>query len=180
MATVDRVLDDAAAEVLEVESEIAVEAHSLGLDAHIDIDWSSTRRPRRGWRGLVVIQFFRARHHLAFGFSIARGSGPFSGTIGIGGGSIGGQVDPAQADAVRQRQLQRLGGGLNENYGRELLETQAQLMELKPGWAETLKQYDVRVVLVPPDNALASALQLSSDWKRMYTDSVAVVFQRTS
>jgi hypothetical protein len=44
---------------------------------------------------------------------------------GIGGGVAGGQMgqmDPAQADAVRQRQLKRLGGGLNENYGRELLE----------------------------------------------------------
>lgn len=48
------------------------------------------------------------------------------GTTGIlmpgnGAGAMG-QMDPAQADAVRQRQLQRLGGGLNENYGRELLE----------------------------------------------------------
>ena len=50
---------------------------------------------------------------------------------GIGGGILGGiggqrgqvgQMDPVQADQVRQRVNQLRNGGLNENYGRELLE----------------------------------------------------------
>src|SRR5439155_1041853 len=36
----------------------------------------------------------------------------------------------------------------------------------------------VPIVLVPPEHALASVLQLSSDWKRVYDDSVADVFER--
>ena len=49
---------------------------------------------------------------------------------------------------------------------------------MKPGWDRALKQYDVRYVLVPPDNALASALQLSKTWKRVYSDWVAAVYER--
>jgi hypothetical protein len=70
--------------------------------------------------------------------------------------------------------------GRSDFYGRDLLEAQADLMELRPGWSRVLSDYDVRIVLVPPDNALASALQLSSGWKRVYTDSVAAVFEKVS
>ena len=68
--------------------------------------------------------------------------------------------------------------GRSDFYGQDLLETYAQLVEVKPGWDAVLKRYDVRFVLVPPDHALASVLQLSSDWKRVYADSVADVFER--
>jgi hypothetical protein len=68
--------------------------------------------------------------------------------------------------------------GRSDFYGQNLLETQAQLMEVKPGWVNVLKQYDVRVVLVPSDNALAGALSLTGGWKRIYSDSIATVFER--
>jgi len=51
-------------------------------------------------------------------------------------------------------------------------------MEVKPGWDVLLKQYDIRYVMLPSDHALASTLQLSPDWKRVYSDSVAAVFER--
>ena len=68
--------------------------------------------------------------------------------------------------------------GRSDFYGQNLLESYAQINEVKPGWDTALKQYDVRYVLVPPDNALASALQLSKTWKRVYSDWVAAVYER--
>ncbi|HYR90681.1 MAG TPA: hypothetical protein VE422_41840 [Terriglobia bacterium] len=65
-------------------------------------------------------------------------------------------------------------------YGQDFLETYAQVVEVKPGWDAVLKRFDVRFVLVAPDNALASALQLSADWKRVHADAVAAVFERVS
>ncbi|HEV8525717.1 MAG TPA: hypothetical protein VGQ71_14575 [Terriglobales bacterium] len=70
--------------------------------------------------------------------------------------------------------------GRSDFYEQDFLETYAQVVEVKPGWDAVLKRFDVRFVLVPPDNALASALQLSSDWKRVHADSVAAVFERVS
>ena len=58
--------------------------------------------------------------------------------------------------------------------------TYAQITEVKPGWDTALKKYDVRFVLVPPDDALSSVLQLSPGWKRIYSDRVASVFERVS
>lgn len=68
--------------------------------------------------------------------------------------------------------------GRSDFYGRELLETYAQVVEVKPGWDDILRRYDVRFVLVPPDNALASVLRLSTDWKAVYADPVAAMFER--
>jgi len=68
--------------------------------------------------------------------------------------------------------------GRSDFYGQNLLEKYAQVTELKPGWESILKQYKVRFVLVPAGHALASALQLSSQWKQVYEDAVAVVYER--
>jgi hypothetical protein len=69
--------------------------------------------------------------------------------------------------------------GRSDFYGRDLLETYEQVVEVKPGWDSILKQYNVRTVLIPPDHALASALRLSGAWKQVYGDSAASVFERT-
>jgi hypothetical protein len=68
--------------------------------------------------------------------------------------------------------------GRSDFYGKEMLETYAQVVEVKPGWEAVLKKYNVALVLVAPDNALASTLQLSSQWKRIYEDSVAAIFEK--
>jgi hypothetical protein len=67
--------------------------------------------------------------------------------------------------------------GRSDFYGQSFLETYAEVADVKPGWQNVLKQYDVRVVLIPSDHALASALALTPEWKRVYTDSVAAVFE---
>jgi hypothetical protein len=68
--------------------------------------------------------------------------------------------------------------GRSDFYGQQLLETYAQVVDVKPAWSLVLKQYDVGLVLIPPDHALAAILRVSSDWKPIYTDSVAAIFQR--
>ena len=84
-------------------------------------------------------------------------------------------------DIVETDTLSKLGvnhvGYTFANIG-DLLETYAQVTEARPGWDAVLRQYDVRFVLVPPDNALASVLQLSPGWKRIYSDWVAAVYER--
>jgi hypothetical protein len=69
--------------------------------------------------------------------------------------------------------------GRSDFYGQDLLETYAQVVEVKPGWDAVLNEYNVGVVLIAPDHALASALKLSRAWKQVYGDSVATVFERT-
>ncbi len=68
--------------------------------------------------------------------------------------------------------------GRSDHYGRELLQTYAKVIDVKPGWDAVLRQYGVQFVLAPPEHALASVLALSPEWKRVYTDSVATVFER--
>jgi hypothetical protein len=68
--------------------------------------------------------------------------------------------------------------GRSDFYGRDMLETYAKVMEVKPGWDEVFRKYNVRSVLVPPDHALVSVLSLIPEWKRVYTDSVTTVFER--
>src|SRR5262249_51833482 len=68
--------------------------------------------------------------------------------------------------------------GRSDFYGQTFLQTYAEVADVKPGWQNVLKQYNVNVVLIPVDHALASALQLSPEWKRVYTDSMATIFQR--
>jgi hypothetical protein len=68
--------------------------------------------------------------------------------------------------------------GRSDFYGQTWLETYAQVADVKPGWHNVLDQYEVDVVLIPADHALAAALHLSDHWRRVYTDSVAVVFER--
>jgi hypothetical protein len=69
--------------------------------------------------------------------------------------------------------------GRSDFYGRDMLETYAKVVDVKPGWDDVLRQYNVRSVLVPPDHALVSVLLLSPGWKRVYTDAVSTVFERT-
>lgn len=68
--------------------------------------------------------------------------------------------------------------GRSDYYGRDMLETYAKVMEVKPGWDAVLRQFSVQFVLAPPDHALASVLALSPAWKRVYADSTAIVFER--
>jgi hypothetical protein len=68
--------------------------------------------------------------------------------------------------------------GRSDFYGQDLLEAYAQVMEVKPGWEQVLSAYQVRFVLVRTGQVLASALALRPEWKRVYADSVASVFEK--
>jgi len=70
--------------------------------------------------------------------------------------------------------------GRSDFYGQQHLETYAQVVDVKPAWKTVLQQYDIRFVLIPPDHALASTLAISPEWKRIYADSVASIFQRVN
>jgi len=83
--------------------------------------------------------------------------------------------------------IYRFAGGLkvfidgrSDFYGQNMLESYARIVGARPGWEAVLKQYDVRLVMVPPDNALAAALQPSGAWKCIYSDRVAAVYERIS
>jgi hypothetical protein len=68
--------------------------------------------------------------------------------------------------------------GRSDFYGREFLEEYTRVADVKPAWNTVLEQYGVGVVLVPTEHALSSVLQLSPEWRRIYTDSVATIFER--
>jgi len=68
--------------------------------------------------------------------------------------------------------------GRSDYYGREMLETYATVTEVKPGWDSVLRRFGVQFVLAAPDHALSSVLAASPQWKRVYADSTAVIFER--
>ncbi|MSO19463.1 MAG: hypothetical protein EXQ56_03230 [Acidobacteria bacterium] len=68
--------------------------------------------------------------------------------------------------------------GRSDFYGEDWLETCAQVIEVQPGWDRLLDAFAVDTVLLPPGHALASALRLHPDWRPVYADSVAAVFER--
>jgi hypothetical protein len=70
--------------------------------------------------------------------------------------------------------------GRSDFYGQQLLETYGTVVDVKPSWNSVLKEHGVGLVLIPPDHALASALELSPDWKRVYADSVSAIFEKVS
>ncbi len=68
--------------------------------------------------------------------------------------------------------------GRSDFYGQNFLETYAQLADAKPGWNVVVNQYDIRLIMLPREHALASVLDRSREWKLIYADSVATVFER--
>ena len=68
--------------------------------------------------------------------------------------------------------------GRSDFYGQNFLETYAEVAEARPGWNAVLDQYAVQFVMAAPKTALVSVLRLSPEWKAVYADSVALVFER--
>jgi hypothetical protein len=52
-------------------------------------------------------------------------------------------------------------------------------VQVKAGWHEVLDGWNLRVVLVPLQSALAQALVLDADWSVQYKDSQAVILVRS-
>ena len=69
--------------------------------------------------------------------------------------------------------------GRSDFYGRNFLESYAEVADARPGWKAVLDRYGVQFVMVAPQSALVSVLRLSPEWKQVYADSVALVFAKT-
>jgi hypothetical protein len=63
-------------------------------------------------------------------------------------------------------------------YGEEFLKLYMKMVHVEPGWDEFLRKYDAHCVLVPKGSALANILKLTPEWKTIYGDDVAVIFER--
>jgi hypothetical protein len=70
--------------------------------------------------------------------------------------------------------------GRADVYGESLMRQFADTYDLKGDWQETLRQWGIRTVVVLPESALGVALRHTPGWEVGYSDSHAVVFERTS
>ena len=67
--------------------------------------------------------------------------------------------------------------GRSDFYGADFLKQYGRLMRVQPGWREQLERFGATHALLPRDAPLAEALA-SAGWKRLYSDEVAVLFER--
>jgi len=68
--------------------------------------------------------------------------------------------------------------GRADLYGEDLVEEFRSAMELRAGWRQVMERWHLRVVLIPPNSALAQALTLDPGWHTEYRDAKAVLFVR--
>ena len=64
-------------------------------------------------------------------------------------------------------------------YGSGRIRQYLVLTQGEPGWQEVLKEWQIRTALLPADSTLANLLrEMPRDWRVVYEDEVAVVFER--
>jgi hypothetical protein len=68
--------------------------------------------------------------------------------------------------------------GRTDFYGPAFVEEGLRAWEIAPDWEHILAQYRVNAALLPVDSALASVLRERQDWKPVYEDRVAVLFEK--
>ena len=66
--------------------------------------------------------------------------------------------------------------GRSDYYGADFMKRYLTLSQVRPGWKEILSEYRFTHALLPPDSALAAALE-DRGWRRMYTDKTAVLLE---
>ena len=64
-------------------------------------------------------------------------------------------------------------------YGEQFLRSYLKLLHAEEAWGEFLREHPAGYVVLPRKSALATVLTGSQEWKRIYADDVAVVFQGT-
>jgi len=69
--------------------------------------------------------------------------------------------------------------GRTDFYGPAFVEDGLRAWEVAPDWNNILARYGVNAALLPVDSALASVLRERRDWKPVYQDHVAVLFEKT-
>jgi hypothetical protein len=70
--------------------------------------------------------------------------------------------------------------GRADLYGESLMRQFADTYDLKGDWQEPLQRWRIRTILVNPDSALAVALRHAPGWEVGYSDSQAVVLERSA
>ena len=69
--------------------------------------------------------------------------------------------------------------GRADVYGDALEDERSSLYwVLRKDWEEVLERRGIRMIVVPPDAPLVTALQLVPGWKQAYTDPQAVILTR--
>lgn len=69
--------------------------------------------------------------------------------------------------------------GRTDFYGPAFVEDGLRAWEVAPDWNNILARYGVNAALLPVDSALASVLRERRDWRPVYQDQVAVLFEKT-
>ncbi len=69
--------------------------------------------------------------------------------------------------------------GRADVHGDALMSDYMLAVGAEPGWAEVLDKYGIGVVLLGPNNALVSVLDVSSDWSQAFTDELSVIYIRS-
>jgi hypothetical protein len=69
--------------------------------------------------------------------------------------------------------------GRTDFYGPAFVEEGLCAWDACPDWANILARYRVNAALLPGDSALATVLRERRDWKAVYEDHVAVLFEKT-
>jgi hypothetical protein len=64
-------------------------------------------------------------------------------------------------------------------YGEQFLKSYLKMVHVEPGWEDFLQQQQAHCVVVPTESALANILRETGGWHTIYSDDVAVVFERT-
>jgi hypothetical protein len=63
-------------------------------------------------------------------------------------------------------------------YGEPFFKSYLRMMRVEPEWDDFLHAYDVRCVLLPKGSPLVNLLRLTTAWKVVYSDNVAVLLLR--
>ena len=66
--------------------------------------------------------------------------------------------------------------GRSDFYGSRFDEKYVDIVGVKPGWEERLRDYGVNAILLPIDTPLTGALRENRRWRPVYDDGVAIVF----
>jgi hypothetical protein len=69
--------------------------------------------------------------------------------------------------------------GRTDFYGPDFVADGLRVWDACPDWASILERYRVNAALLPVDSALATVLRERRDWKPVYQDHVAVLFEKT-
>jgi hypothetical protein len=65
-------------------------------------------------------------------------------------------------------------------YGEEFLKSYLKMVHVEPGWEGFLQQHHAHCVIAPKDSALANILGETAGWRAIYSDEVAVAFEKRS